>query len=416
MKKFEYPNKLNIIFNKLNSYHIKPILVGGYVRDFFLGIDSKDIDIELYNVDSLERVEKILKEFGKVNSVGKSFGVCKLLFCGLDLDFSLPRSDSKTAQGHKGFVVAVDANMDFKSAAKRRDFTMNTIGYDVLTQEILNPYNGIRDLNNRCLQAVDLETFGDDPLRVLRAVTFTSRFNLKIEKNLFILCRKLIEAGSLQELPKERIFEEIKKVLLLVHKPSKAFILLQKLSAFTFFTEFTTLNTDEFSTLMTSLDNAKVYAVQTERENRLTLLLAVLCHKFSHAERISFVKKLTQEKNFTQNIIRVTNISFDLQNITNYTVYKLATEVNIKFYLLYLYALYPQKKSAVSELEQRAKNLGVLEKKLDAFLEGKDIIKAGIQPSKLFSSILYEAYNLQMKEEIKTKQEALNWLYRRTII
>jgi len=114
--------------------------------------------------------------------------------------------------------------------------------------------------------------------------------------------------------------------------------------------------------------------------------------------------------------MRVTDISFDLQNITNYTVYKLATEVNIKLYLLYLYALHPQQKSAVSALEQRAKNLDVLEKKLDAFLQGRDIIKAGMQPSKLFSSILREAYELQMKEELKTKEEALEWLHRRVIL
>jgi len=416
MKKFEYPNKLNIIFDKLNNYHIKPIIVGGFVRDFFLGIDSKDIDIELYGVDSLQKVEKILQEFGKVNSVGKSFGVSKLLYEDLDLDFSLPRSDSKTAAGHKGFTVLVNPHLDFKSAAKRRDFTMNTIAYDVLHQNILDPYNGIDDLNNKLLQAVDLEKFGEDPLRVLRAVTFAARFNLTIEKNLFALCKDLIEKDVLKELPKERIFQEIKKILLLVAKPSQAFVLLQKLSGFKFFTEFSSLDENVFSSLLASLDCAKIYSEQTECQNRVPLLVAVLCCNFSHVERLSFLNRLTSDKTLTQNVLTLTNLSFDLQNITNYTVYKLAKEVNIKLYLLYLYALYPQKKSAVMELEQRAKKLTVLEKKLKPLLQGRDLIKTGLKPSKAFAFLLNEIYELQMKEELRTKEEALKWLERRVIL
>ncbi len=416
MKKFEYPNRLNIIFDKLNNYHIKPIIVGGFVRDFFLGIDSKDIDIELYGIDSLEKVEKILQEFGKVNSVGKSFGVSKLLYEDLDLDFSLPRSDSKTAAGHKGFTVEVNPHLDFKSAAKRRDFTMNTIAYDVLHQNILDPYNGIDDLNNKLLQAVDLEKFGEDPLRVLRAVTFAARFNLTIEKNLFALCKDLIEKDVLKELPKERIFQEIKKILLLVAKPSEAFVLLQDLSGFKFFTEFSSLDEKAFSSLLASINRAKIYAQLTECQNRVPLLLAVLCCNFSHAERDSFLNRLTSDKTLTQNVLTLTSLSFELQDITNYTVYKLAKEVNIKLYLLYLYALYPQKKSAVMELEQRAKKLAVLEKKLKPLLQGRDLIKAGLKPSKAFASLLNECYELQMQEELRTKEEALKWLERRVVL
>ncbi|HIP14674.1 MAG TPA: CCA tRNA nucleotidyltransferase, partial [Sulfurimonas autotrophica] len=111
-----YPQSLNTIFNKLYKYHIQPVIVGGYIRDALVDIPSNDIDIELYGIDSLQKVEKILQEFGKINSVGKSFGVCKLLYKNLDLDFSLPRKDNKIASGHQGFQIIIDTHLNFKTA------------------------------------------------------------------------------------------------------------------------------------------------------------------------------------------------------------------------------------------------------------------------------------------------------------
>ena len=401
MKKFQYPHKLNIIFDKLSKYHISAVIVGGYVRDFFLDLDSKDIDIELYGVDSLDEVEKILREFGKVNSVGKSFGVCKLHFKNFDLDFSLPRRDTKTAKGHKGFNITLERNIDFKTAAKRRDFTMNAIGYAVSSQKILDPYNGINDLHNRFLRAVDLETFGEDPLRVLRAVTFASRFDLKIEKKLFHLCKTMIEAGILTELPRERIFEELKKMLLLTQKPSKAFLLLQKLSAFSFFTELISLDKTEFTSLLQALDAAP---------KKLEILLAILVTPLTIKESYTLLEKITNDKKLTQTIITLKETSFDLNNITNYTVYKLATKISISLFIPYLKALYPKKRAAIETLEEKAKKLNVYEKKLQALISGKDLIALGLKPSKKFSTLLNELYELQMQEKIHTKEDAINFL------
>ena len=88
---FDYPKYLNIIFDKLNNNGIKPIIVGGYLRDFFLDISSKDIDIELYGITSFKQLESILEEFGSLNNVGKSFGVCKLSLKDCEIDFTLPK-------------------------------------------------------------------------------------------------------------------------------------------------------------------------------------------------------------------------------------------------------------------------------------------------------------------------------------
>ena len=137
----EYPDKLNILFDKLENHDIRPIIVGGYVRDFFLKKPSKDIDIELYGVKSLKQLEGILEEFGSVNNVGKSFGVCKLSLNDLDIDFTLPRRDNKIAPGHSGFLIEFDNTLDFTTASSRRDFTMNAIGFDIKKQKFLDPYN-----------------------------------------------------------------------------------------------------------------------------------------------------------------------------------------------------------------------------------------------------------------------------------
>ncbi|MEJ2415138.1 MAG: nucleotidyltransferase [Sulfurimonas sp.] len=213
MQKFQYPKILEKIFENLNKLDIKPVIIGGYVRDFLLGIKSKDIDIELYNVENIDILENLLQKFGSVNEVGKSFNVIKLCIDDLDLDFSLPRIDSKIAKGHRGFKTTVNSHLDFKTATSRRDFTINAIGYDVVEQKLLDPFGGIEDLKNKELKAVDIEKFGEDPLRVFRAIQFASRFDLEIDKDLLILCEKIVKNNQISYLSKERIYIGFSKSL-----------------------------------------------------------------------------------------------------------------------------------------------------------------------------------------------------------
>ena len=228
---FEYPNNLQNIFDKLDNKNITPIIIGGYVRDFLLNIESKDIDIELYGIASFDKLENILEEFGSVNSVGKSFGVCKLSLKDFEIDFTLPRVDSKISSGHKGFDVEIKTDIDFKTATSRRDFTINAIGYNVKEKIILDPFNGITDLNNRILKAVNIKSFSDDPLRVLRAAGFCSRLNFQMNSELFDLCKNMCDKNILDELPTQRIYTEIEKILLKSQTPSIGFKLLKELNA-----------------------------------------------------------------------------------------------------------------------------------------------------------------------------------------
>jgi tRNA nucleotidyltransferase/poly(A) polymerase len=217
------------VLTHLFSHGIQPIVVGGYVRDYFSGHTTHDLDIELYGVPSLEILENLLKPFGKLGIYGKSFGVLKLVCGDYTIDFSPPRTESKSGFGHKGFEIAWHSDLSFSDAAKRRDFTINAIGYDPISQTLLDPYHGVSDLCSKQLRCVDPTTFIDDPLRILRAIQFAARFELTCDPLLLELCRTMIQNGALAELPKERIFEEFKKLFLFSSHPSIGLKLLEEM-------------------------------------------------------------------------------------------------------------------------------------------------------------------------------------------
>lgn len=191
------------------------IVVGGAVRDAILGKPSKDIDIEVYNIPS-DKLFSVLGNFGKVNAVGKSFGVYKLKIGPTEIDFSLPRKDRKIGTGHRGFEVDVDHTLSYKDAAKRRDFTINTLGYDPLTKTVYDPHGGMDDLKSGVIRMTDPEAFKEDPLRVLRMAQFAARFGFDVDPETVAHAKV---APELETLPKERLFEEFKKALLRAKRP-----------------------------------------------------------------------------------------------------------------------------------------------------------------------------------------------------
>ena len=409
----DYPNKLNIIFDKLLNNSIKPIIIGGYIRDFLLKIESKDIDIELYGISSFKKLEEILEEFGDVNSVGKSFGVCKLRVDDLDLDFSFPRTDSKIDNGHKGFEVKINSSLDFKTATSRRDFTINAIGYDVETKKILDPFHGQEDLKNRILRAVDIEKFSDDPLRVLRAVQFSARFNLLIDNKLFQTCRDMIQNSLLNELPKERIFIEIQKLLLKSPTPSLGVKLLNSLGGFNYFTEFKNIDENNLNKIYNALD--KMSSLKTTNNKIDTvLMLAVLCYRLSVDECKTFISKLSSDKNLFNKVLSLVEHQNDInfEEFDDYNIYMLATKVIIEEFVLFSLAKSKtgMESENINNLKIRAKELGVLHKKAKAIIQGKDILNFGIEPSKEFSKILNRAYIAQISGVFQTKEEAYLWL------
>lgn len=200
----------------------RAMLVGGCVRDELMGLQAKDWDLEVYGIEP-ECLKELLERFAiesangdvrvPVNAVGEVFAVYKV---GTDLDVSLPRRERKTARGHRGFTVEGDPDMSFEEACSRRDFTINAILKDPMTGEIVDPFDGQGDIRRGILRMVSRDTFAEDSLRVLRAAQFAARFRFDVEPVTAELCRSI----DVTDLPRERIWGELEKLLLIAEEPS----------------------------------------------------------------------------------------------------------------------------------------------------------------------------------------------------
>ncbi len=129
------PKELEEISKKLISKGKRAILVGGSVRDHFLGLSIKDYDIEVFGVENIEELEEILKNFGTINLVGKSFGVLKLRVKNFEFDFSIPRVEKKISKGHNGFIVNLKKDVTLKKQHKEEILPINAIGFDILSKD-----------------------------------------------------------------------------------------------------------------------------------------------------------------------------------------------------------------------------------------------------------------------------------------
>lgn len=256
------------------------LLVGGAVRDFLWGLPVSDIDFEVYGI-SLDKLQKILSDFGPVSMVGSSFGVLKLH--GLDVDWTLPRSDSV---GRKP-LVTVDPHMSYADAFVRRDLTINAMGFDLKTGELIDPYGGYADLQNKILRAPDLKKFVEDPLRLYRVMQFVGRFDATVDPALQAVCSTM----NVATVSRERIEAEFEKLVLKSVGPSRGIRWLREIDILQKILPdlYSTIGVlqrpdfhpegDVFEHLMQSLDAAAVIVRAYETPyKKLLLLYAAVCH------------------------------------------------------------------------------------------------------------------------------------------
>lgn len=194
-------------------------LVGGSVRDLYLGLPTGDLDLEVFGLPAAE-LRRVLESEFDLNLVGQSFGILKLR--GWPIDVGLPRRESKIGLGHKGFEVLSDPDMPLGEAAARRDFTLNSIYLDPLTRDIEDPFGGLDDLDKRLLRHTS-GAFAEDPLRVLRGMQLAARFDLAVVPETVALCRTIEPEG----LTSERIFGEWTKLVTLGQVPSRGLTFLR---------------------------------------------------------------------------------------------------------------------------------------------------------------------------------------------
>ena len=423
----------------------RAVLVGGSVRDRRLGIESKDFDIEAYGLEPA-RLRAVLETLGQVNTVGEHFAVYKLVFNrpgqpeddsnqqhSFEIDVSLPRRESKSGVGHRGFVIEGDPSMNFEQAARRRDFTINAIGYDPLTDETIDPYGGCEDLVQRHLKAVAADTFIEDSLRVLRAVQLAARFRLTIEPATVKLCRSI----DLSDLPHERIWGEIEKLLTLAELPSiglRAALDLRVVDQL--FPEIKSQNSlstddhlakDAFDHAGRSLDEAAKLSSDLPKPKRIAVMMSTLCHELvsstdaSTAPTLSIMNTLGlytisgyDARSQVLALVREHRKPIELyqsrQTATDGDFRRLAERVDID--LLFRTAMACAKargegSSQVDWFVERARRLGVEHGPPSPLLQGRHLLEAGFAPGPEMGKLLRTVYELQLDGLVTTQEEAL---------
>ena len=271
------------IARRVRSAGGRALMVGGSVRDLLAGATAvKDVDLEVFGL-APERLQQLIGEHYGFDPCGVSFGVLKLQH--LDIDVSLPRRETKRGIGHKGFLIDSDPNLSLAEAAARRDFTVNALYYDPLTETLEDPYGGERDLRDRVLRHVSCR-FVEDPLRVLRGMQFIARFDLHPAPDTVAVCQTV----TMEDLPPERLFEEWVKFLTKGRAMSKGLEFLRQTGWVRYFPELARLigceqdpkwhpEGDVWEHTKLCLDAFARHRVG-DRDEDVIVGLAVVCHDF----------------------------------------------------------------------------------------------------------------------------------------
>jgi tRNA nucleotidyltransferase (CCA-adding enzyme) len=431
----------------------RALIVGGWVRDRIMaGEDdlknvSKDIDIEVFGLPA-DRLKTLLESLGRVESVGESFQVFK----AGDIDVSLPRRESKSGRGHRGFEVAGDPAMSVEDAARRRDFTINAILWDPLTEEYLDPFDGRRDIAKRVLRVVDSGTFSDDSLRALRAVQFAARFEFSLDDEARRLCRDV----PLDDLPAERVWGEVEKLLLARH-PSVGLALALDLDIVArLFPELKALDGcpqepewhpegDVWVHTLQVVDQARTRIDDLSRPQQLAMMLGAVCHdlgkpattKFSdgrirsldHEEQGVAPALLLLDRLNVHSIdgydVRAQVVGLTAQHLKPGAWYKVRDEVGDGAFRrlaakvdLELLARLAKSDclgrepgrfdcSAMDWFLDRARQLGVEHKPPGPILLGRHLLELGMKPGPRVGEILKVVYEQQMDGTVTTLEQAI---------
>jgi len=200
--------KNSLFIKDILSNGWKPYIVGGFVRDYIMKKESKDIDLIIVGCDKEELIS-LLSKYGDLNLVGESFSVIKFNYNNEEYDISIPRIERKIGKGYQGFEVISNKNISLEEDLFRRDITINSIAMD-LDGNYIDPYNGKQDINNKIIRITNPKAFTEDPLRVLRCFRFSARYNFEIDRDTSIKIKEI--KNNIGELSQERIIEEFYKM------------------------------------------------------------------------------------------------------------------------------------------------------------------------------------------------------------
>ncbi len=425
----------------------RALVVGGWVRDQLLGRASKDIDVEVFGVPAAA-LRELLERFGRVETIGESFTVYKI---GA-IDVSLPRRESKVGRGHRGFLVEGDPAMSVAEAARRRDFTVNAISWDPLTGEHLDPCGGRADLDRRLLRVVDRATFGDDSLRVLRAMQLVARFELSVDLETMALCREI----PLDDLPAERVWGEVEKLLLLPARPSLGFAFAREAGIVArLLPEMAALvgcgqepewhpEGDVWAHTLMVVDEARARVDDLPRWARVAVMLGAVCHDFGKPATTAFFDGRIRSHNHEEAGVEPARALLDRLNVRaidgvdvraqvlGLTAHhlkpgawhkvrdevgdgafrRLAQKVDLELLARLAAADCIGRAgefdcNAMAWFLERARTLGVEHEPPKPLLLGRHLLALGLTPGPEVGRILRQVYERQLDGEVATVEEAV---------
>ena len=427
--------------------------VGGCVRDQLLGHPNKDMDIEVFHLDA-PTLSKILSRFGRVNEVGVSFGVIKLRTAhGDDLDFTLPRRESKIGRGHRGFQVEVDHTLSVADAALRRDFTMNAIYRNLHDQTLIDPHGGQQDLEQRVLRATS-EHFAEDPLRVLRGMQFAARFDAVMTSETLEMCRSLSHEYS--SLALERIWNEWLKWATRSKCPSKGLLLLKDCRWIEHYPELSALQGVQQDPVWHPEGDVWIHTLHVcdaasrlaDRDNlsddeRVILMFSALCHDLgkpattefkegrwrspSHASvgvpiAEAFLTRIGCPKHFIEIVLPLVaeHLVHIQSEATLRTVRRLSVRLG-KASIVQLTRLVeadlggrPPLPATLPEsllsIQRIAESANVTATKPERIIQGRHLLRLGHAPARWFSTVLEACYQAQLDGVFESEANGIDFL------
>jgi len=423
---------------------VNAFLVGGCVRDLILNKEPKDIDVEVFGL-SVDQIEEFLKPHGKVVPAGKKFGALKLFTDFGEFDFTAPRRDNKCGVGHKDFRVEIDPSMTIEEAARRRDFTINTMSINIWTAELIDPYGGRHDLQNRILRHVS-QQFGEDPLRVLRGFQFVSRYNLDADRSTIELCRSLLD--EFKFLSKERVWEEFKKWATKSTTPSKGLKFLLDTHWIYLFPEIGRLIGCQQDPEWHPEGDVFLHTCETVDKavgSNLVVMLSALCHDFGKPDVTEFIDGRIRSPGHTSSGVEITKSFLDrigcpndiskqvqslvkehmvhLQDVSKRNVRRLILrlgDASIEDLVSLIGVDHSGRGSAsiswpesVIQIKDIAEDIG---NEIKPILMGRHLINLGMKPGPEFGSILRAAFEAQLDGKFDSVEDGIEYLKQERLI
>lgn len=458
---------IHSILQGLNNKGHQCLVMGGAVRDAILGIEPKDIDIEVYGI-SYEKLMEFLSDYGKVDLVGKKFGV--IIFNPFNseakYDFSIPRTENKIGVGHKGFDIKLDSNLTIKDAAVRRDFTMNSIAYDPIENKVYDFFGGVDDIKNKIIRHTS-DKFNEDYLRILRAMQFQARFGFSIHLDTIELMKRMLsDNDEFKSIAKERLFEEWMKWAEKGVHHNLIFKFMRDTNLIDYYPELKALketpqdaiyhpegDVEVHTELCLKQMDEIVFRENISGSEKTILVMSILLHDIAkpHTTKEEIKKdRLTITSNgheeMGKDVARVflENIGFyeryiepicniisthlagiHITQITNLTgKYKFVKKLSRKLIpanvkqLIYVMEADTNGRGhdeyrepiGCKDIMDIANELVIVEKEYSYLLMGRHLIEAGLKPSIEFGSILKKSYEAQENGEFNDVDGAKNWL------